>query len=201
MKAVKLQGNGLNKMYDVNLNEDNLKQLFKRVKCFSPKMLGCQSLAAVLCLQKQGHNSPKEGRVTGDWSGPMRISWEQENQFFEKGWDERVMTEWGSTMIALYLVTSQNYRVLQKVPVSSPSIGETGFDYWLKDTNSNRTPGLKNMVRLEISGILQETVENSINARVGKKIKQIKKSNDKGYGAIILIVEFSNPEARICQKL
>ena len=129
--------------------------------------------AAVFCLQKQGHNSPKEGKVEGDWSGAMSISWKQENQKnLAKNWAGRDAIECGAVVIALSLVVSENYRVVRKVPISSPSTKPTGFDYWLEYGNSNRTPALKNKVRLEISGIL-EGGEREINRRTREKIEQV----------------------------
>ena len=186
-------------MYDVNLNKDNLEQLFEKSEGVNPTILAYLSQAAVFCLQKQGHNSPKEGAVEGDWSGLMSISWNQGNQKkLTKNWVGNDATECGAIIIALSLVACKNYRVLEKVPVSS-STEPTGFDYWLEDANPNRTPGLKNKVRLEVSGIMKGS-ESDINRRTRDKIKQVQVSDYRGYGAIILIVEFSNPEARVCQK-
>lgn len=54
-------------------------------------------------------------------------------------------------------------------------------------------------MRLEISGILKGT-EGQINQRIKQKAERIRASDDLNIGAIILVVEFSNPKAKVCQR-
>lgn len=139
----------------------------------------------------------------------MSISWEQENQEdLEKGWDKKDAIEWGATMIALSLVAHENYRILQRAQSLQPSKEEDeedeeeegGFDYWLGNNSNNpdEFDEFEDRVKLEISGILKGA-EGKINARIRKKVKRLQESNCLNIEAIILVVEFSNPKAKICQ--
>lgn len=185
-------------MYEVNLNDDNLEQLFERSEGVNSKILAHHAQAAVFCLQKQGHNSPKQGKVEGDWSASMNISWEQESQEdLEKNWEEEDATEWGAVVIALSLVVHKNYRVSKRAQRRLPDGKTTAFDYWLEN-NSNNPSRFEDTVRLEISGILKGT-ESKINRRVREKTERIEESELPNYRAIILVVEFSNPKAKVCQ--
>lgn len=198
---------GVNRMYDVNLSIDNLERLFEGSEALDRVLLEHHSRAAVVCLQKQGHSSPKKGKVAGDWSGPMSISWKQEKRkSLEKGWDDNNAIEWGATMIALSLVAHENYRVMERAQSLVTSKEEGGFDYWLENDSNNSSISedfdhfndSDNRVKLEISGILKGT-EGRINRKIKERVERIQASSRSNIGAIILVVEFSNPKARVCQ--
>lgn len=162
-------------MYDVSLNVDSLVLLFKGSRGVNQEMLASHSQAAILCLQKQGHNSPKEGKVEGDWDESMSISWERKDQKrLEDVWADERATEDGATMIALSLVAHKNYRVSKIAQRRLPGSRLPGkkrkssFDYWLEN-NSNNPAEFEDRMRLEISGIL-EGDESRINERVKKKL-------------------------------
>lgn len=53
--------------------------------------------------------------------------------------------------------------------------------------------------RLEISGI-RKGDGSDINRRVNLKVEQIKRSDDSGFPAYIVVVEFSNPMSRFIEK-
>lgn len=188
----------VSRMYDVNLNVDSLELLLEGSRGVNREMLAYHSQAAALCLQKQGHNSPKEGKVGGDWSGPMSISWKRKEQkSLENVWENEHATELGATVIALSLVAHKNYKVSKRAQ-RRDSNRRTGFDYWLEN-NSNNPSGFEDRVRLEVSGILRGT-GGQINQRVREKAKRIQRLDNPDYRAIILIVEFSNPRVQVCQR-
>lgn len=70
----------------------------------------------------------------------------------------------------------------------------TGFDYWLGDKESDYP--FQDKARLEISGILKGT-KSQINQRLNEKLKQTKRTDHLNLPALVVIVEFSRPLAKI----
>lgn len=139
-----IPSDSMSRMYDVNLDVDSLELLFKGSRGVNREMLAIHSQAAVFCLQKQGHNSPKEGRIEGDWNESMSISWKlkkQEDLLYV--WEDERATEDGAIMIALSLVAHKNYRVSRiaqrRLPGSRlPGRKKSSFDYWLENNPTTR---------------------------------------------------------------
>lgn len=74
----------------------------------------------------------------------------------------------------------------------------TGFDYWLGARNEE--PNLfQGLTRLEVSGI-RAGDEAKITKRTQIKIDQTKKSDGLALPAVVAIIEFSNPLARILER-
>lgn len=185
----------------MKIDIDNPESLLKGSTGVTERIIDYCLEAAVLCLQRQGHSSPKKGEITGDWNEVMSISWEHRNQKdLEISWDIFDAIEQGATAIALLLVDYKNYRVVERAQRRLPGGGASGFDYWLENMNSENLSGFKNKMKLEISGILKGT-EVEINRRVKEKIEQVSVSDHLDAGAIILVVEFGNPKVQMCQRL
>ena len=92
-------------MQEMDIDIDKLEPLFDEHEGITSVLLRCYSEGAVLCLQRQGHISPKEGEIIGDWNETMSIYWEQKDQTsLEKAWDVIDAIECGATVIALSLV-------------------------------------------------------------------------------------------------
>ena len=70
----------------------------------------------------------------------------------------------------------------------------TGFDYWLGKKELDNTL-LQDKARLEVSGIRKGN-ESLIDSRIKLKMKQTERS-DNGLRAVIIVVEFSNPLAKV----
>ncbi|MEM8526124.1 MAG: hypothetical protein AAGG68_15905 [Bacteroidota bacterium] len=78
----------------------------------------------------------------------------------------------------------------------------TGIDFWISTENMNDhlIPFSIREARLEISGILEENVKNTVNMRFGKKKKQITVSDHLQLPGWIVVVEFSTPKSKIVKK-
>ena len=77
----------------------------------------------------------------------------------------------------------------------------TGFDFWLGslDSKGDRDLIFHNKMRLEVSGI-RAGDDRSINNRVKQKISQTKQSDALSIPALIVVVEFGSPIARMFNK-
>ena len=70
----------IGEIQDMKIDIDNPKSLLRKSTGVTKRTIEYCLEAAILCLQKQGHNSPKQGKITGDWNEAMNISWEQRDQ-------------------------------------------------------------------------------------------------------------------------
>ena len=104
------------------------------------------------------------------------------------GWRNlRVATEWGAAGIAALLARQEiAYSVVEQ------SWTGTGFDYWLADESGSQSE----KARMEVSGLLAADMAR-FNARVKEKIQQTRQSDALGLPAYVVVVEFSEPAARI----
>lgn len=78
--------------------------------------------------------------------------------------------------------------------IEQSSIGTT-IDYYLAPQNQDDTLIFNHAARLEVSGILQESKDNTVNDRINSKIRRLKRGDD--LPTIIIVVEFSNPRSRV----
>jgi len=74
------------------------------------------------------------------------------------------------------------------------SVKGTGFDYWL-GPQSPATP-FEDAARLEVSGTLDGT-RSEVDARTRDKSRQVQRSAHLGLPAVIAIIDFRQPEARL----
>ena len=73
-------------------------------------------------------------------------------------------------------------------------------DYIISDVEMNEDQSQYPVVYLEISGIFSATLNNSINKRVNQKVLQVKKGIASA-PFLVVVVEFSSPEAKIESRL
>ena len=101
-------------------------------------------------------------------------------------------TEYGAICLAIWSVhETTDYKVIRR----SPKL--TGFDYWLGDKADDYP--FQDKARLEISGILKGT-NSQIKQRMNEKLKQTNRTDHLNLPAVITVVEFSNPLAKIKLK-
>jgi hypothetical protein len=84
------------------------------------------------------------------------------------------------------LKNTPNYTIIEKSRYGD------GVDYWLG--KENEIP-FHNSARIEISGILKESEQNSLNKRFENKTRQTNKSDETRLPAYISIIEISTPKA------
>lgn len=105
-------------------------------------------------------------------------------------------TEYGAEAIAILMSLDRTeYNSVNR------AITSTGIDYWLGHRNKNPNNPFEKSARLEISGIIAETSSNSVDRRLKEKLHQTYPTHDTGLPVFVVIVEFSNPKAKMMGKL
>jgi hypothetical protein len=129
----------------------------------------------------------------------MKLFWQDEvNDQVKRAWNEsQEATEYGATAIALMILQQlTEYTVIER------SFTGTGFDYWLGtgEYDENLLPFVQRKARLEISGIWKASANNTIDARVQLKRKQLEQSDATLLPGLIIVVEFGTPTAKFMIK-
>jgi hypothetical protein len=92
----------------------------------------CLAQAASVCLDEQGHTSPKEIQISGDFECPGKLEWSGPTDQSRRCWnDDGYATEHGAYGIAALLVEHCGLEVVLR------SKKKTGFDFWLGTRNNS----------------------------------------------------------------
>lgn len=155
--------------------------------------------AAAICLHLNGYQSGVKLQVEGEVVDTLTIKWNDEvtNDVLNSWNDAKEATEFGATALAILLLLEYtNFTYFIR------AFQGTGIDYWLgKGKYSGEIlPTGDRKGRLEISGILKASKGNTINMRVNQKKKQSKKTDNTDLPVYIVVVEFSEPKAKIIKK-
>lgn len=177
----------------------NLDILKKGIPVISEKTGAFLAEAAAICLTLNGYNSEVLLQVEGEIQETFIIEWSDEiSDSVLSSWnDAKEATEFGATALALLLLLeSTDYTYFIR------AFQGTGIDYWLGkgEYTSEKLPTASRKGRLEISGILKSTKTNTINMRIAQKKQQAKKTDDSNLPVYIVVVEFSQPKAKIIKK-
>ena len=151
-------------------------------------------VACMVCLHRNNHSDDTLLDLTGDTADTITLKWENYfDEQIDRAWkDQQDATEYGAVCISAMLVKEcTDYTIIER------SWKGTGFDYWLGF--ENEIPFQKS-ARLEVSGIFQETAENTAEKRFQIKKKQTNQSDSSRLPAYISIIEFSNPKAIFAKK-
>ena len=158
-------------------------------KGLSPEYGAVLAQAASVCLLEQGHRQPTNLDVSGTHDMQASLAWTIPTEEAKRTWnDEQYATEHGAYCIAALLVESRGLEIIER------SRKKTGFDFWLGDLGST-DPLFQGKSRLEVSG-LRNADRSTVESRVKQKINQTKVS-DGTLPAIIVVVEFGTPRARM----
>ncbi|MCU0499943.1 MAG: hypothetical protein MUF87_21540 [Anaerolineae bacterium] len=156
--------------------------------------------ACLICLDYHRHVSGLQLTVVNEQTNEKYyLNWdEQVDDQMRRSWkDLQEATEQGAVAIAILLVINcTEYTIIERAAKGN------GFDYWLLedalyDENELIPTGT---ARLEVSGIIHAEKEREIRARVKEKIKQTQVSDDGHLPALIMVIEFSRPEAHMVRK-
>ena len=152
-------------------------------------------VACMVCLHRNNHTvGTLLLNLKGDTDATITLKWDNyfDDQIDRAFQDQQFATEHGAVCISAMLVKAcTDYTIIER------SYKGTGFDYWLGF--ENQIPFQKS-ARLEISGIFQETEQNTAERRFQIKKKQTNQSDSSRLPAYISIVEFSNPKAIFAKK-
>jgi hypothetical protein len=148
--------------------------------------------AAVVCLDHQGHGPGVKLMVDGSYTGEFPLAWSQTvSGAIRRFWrDLEEATEQGAYAVGILLM-----RALTGYTIIERSRKGTGFDWWL----GNEDNLFQGKARLEVSGILRGS-RKRINARIKARIEQTSQSDDLGYPAYVVVVEFGNPQAMVHKR-
>lgn len=138
---------------------------------------------------KSGHSKGVELEVSGAEAENLKLYWSQIlDEQLEKTWgDGEEATEYGAMAIAVLLVLKfTNYKILGRLVKGDRT------DYLLGNEKDPNNP----VAKMEVSGILKATSNNSVNKRVGIKKRQVDKIDNKKYPVYIAVIEFGQPAAK-----
>lgn len=153
--------------------------------------------SCIWCLRHCKHDNGKSIRVVDD-SGTetFLITWPEgrvDPEELQRSYNQDDAIEHGAEAIAfLVAVRRTSYTAVER------AFTKTGIDYWLGYKDSPNNP-FRRAGRLEVSGIMTETEENTVSQRIKKKLKQTKPT-DNTFDAYVIVVEFGEPYATMVIK-
>jgi hypothetical protein len=143
----------------------------------------------MVCFYHNGHSSGVRLRVQYESSNetiPVFWSGDVTDQLLRAYADLIQATNFGACTIALLLI-----RELMEFTAIEQAIRGTTIDYYLAPQDQDEVLIFNRAARLEVSGILKESENNTVDARVKKKLRRLKQKGD--LPTFIIIVEFSQP--------
>jgi len=154
--------------------------------------------ATLACLEGNGHDPDCTLTLTGDWEEALKLNWtgkltEKTLSFWK---NKHLATEYGAIGIAAFII--EEFTDLEFLEIME--IGD-GADFFLcKKTDSGimsfrQEPAAK----LEVSGIWNEKIGNTINMRINLKKRQVDKG-ELGFPIYIIVVEFGQLKAKCIKK-
>jgi hypothetical protein len=148
--------------------------------------------AAAVCLAHCGHEEDSLLRVTGWKDISYRVRRPPVGpQAIRSHADLQEATEHGACAVAILVA-----RRMTGAQVLERSAKGTGFDYWIGDGES---PRFLFTTRLEVSGILRGT-PTDVERRAQEKCQQTMRSDATRLDALVCVVEFSGPLAKVIKR-
>ena len=154
--------------------------------------------ALLTCLQGNGHQSGCILNLDGKWTENLKLFWtgilDKKTLSFWK--NRHLATEYGAIAIAAFLI--EEFTDLEFLEIME--IGE-GADFYLckKEDAKKSSFQQKPAAKLEVSGIWNEKLGNTINMRVSIKEKQVEKGTI-DIPIYIIVVEFGKLKAKFIKK-
>lgn len=176
--------------YEVRLS---LSSLSNGRRGISPSYASALIEAASYCIERACHPNPTIINIQCRYKVKAEVFRDSLDQRAEATWmDDDFATEQGAYCIAALLVEVFGLEVIRR------SRKGTGFDYWLGEPDDS-TFLYQNLSRLEVSGIRSGS-QRVINNRSSKKVIQTKKTDVTNLPAVIVVVEFGKPIAKITER-
>jgi hypothetical protein len=177
------------------LHLETINEKFKPF--FTPHFTGMMLECCVVCLNSQNHQTgvllKKEVHKSNMIDENGVLSWQLAftTVLQNTHTDVNRTTDYGAMCLSLLLADT----ILVEKGVWQSSRSKQGVDFWLINPLT-----LQAILRLEISGIRQQTATNPMGTRAKKKIEQTNQSDNSAATAYISIIEFSQPSALFIQK-
>lgn len=154
--------------------------------------------ALLACLQGNKHKSGCVLKIIGDFNENLELYWtgnlDQRTLSFWK--NRHLATEYGAIAIAAFLIEA--FTDLEFLEIME--IGE-GADFFLCEKQNATNPSFKQnpIAKLEVSGIWNEKLGNTVNMRINIKKKQVEKGSFL-LPIYIIVVEFGSLKAKFIKK-
>ena len=173
-----------------------LEELKDTIRLFSGHQCDFLTDNCIVALELNEHKTGCKLQILGDKNDEALLLWSSKVK--PAGYKEpKKIAEHGAEALSFFLAKEMTeYSVVEEATIG------TGFDYWLGYTPDHSRFDPSNFIsaRLEISGIIKETAQNSIEARANKKKAQTKPTDYLKLPAYVSIIEFSQPKAYFAIK-
>lgn len=173
-----------------------LEELKETITLFSATQADFFTENCIVALEHHYKTSGCVLNVSGDTTKSFEIKWSKavkKNGYIE----HKKFIEKSAEALSFFLTKHlTEYEVFEEA-----SIGE-GVDYWLCYGEKNERYNPENFfnARLEVSGIGEETPQNSVKARVKIKMKQTVPTDGTKLPVYISVIEHSTPKAYFGKK-
>ncbi len=172
-----------------------LESLGDDIPVIPEEAVGFYMQNCMVCFFQNDHRSGVELEVfVGDGSEISRIEWEREvsEQLLAAYADLVRATDNAAIAVALLLVRE----LTEYTAIEQSAIGTT-IDYYLAPRSRDATFIFNRTARLEVSGILRENNNNTVDRRIQDKIRRLRSEN--GMSTFIVVTEFSRPWSKMVQ--
>lgn len=177
------------------MNESiNLTEIKKGFPGITPVACNAYYEACMVCLHRNKHIDGVILDLKGEVEAMVTLYWEDYfDEQIDRGWQDQIYcTDHGAVCLSAMLVKNYTeYTIIERARIG------TGIDYWMG--REEDIPFL-NSARLEISGIFQESEQNTMDKRFNIKKKQTIKSDETQLPVYISIIEFGHPKAIFARK-
>lgn len=173
----------------------SIESLGSDVSVITDEMVGFYKVNCIVCFDKHGYQSGVQIKVHhSDQNDTFEIIWNGmvEERHRRACRDQNKMVDFAACTIALLLVQ----QLTEYTAVEQSNVGTT-IDYYLSPKTQDDTLIFNNAARLEVSGILQENESNTVERRIRTKIRRLKPDPRGRLPTFILVVEFSQPWAKM----
>ena len=173
----------------------NLEELKKGLPAITKSVGVMLNEATIYCFDRANHGNGLILTIKGGFQNSFQVIWEDEitPQLLRTWNNTKEATEYGAVGVAVMMILE-----LLDMTIVMRSREGSGIDYWLGEIGENNLPIIK--AGLEVSGIQEATISNTVNARLTLKKKQSSKSKLLGFPIYVIVVEFKLPEAHFIQS-
>lgn len=150
--------------------------------------------AAIICLEKNGHQSGVEIIVSGIKNENFELIWSDkiDSNIINSWKDLKEATEYGATAIAALAIRAiSGLLITGRIPQSEQS------DYILQKLENHNKGLIEPDALLEVTGILKEKKGNTLKMRIQKKKKHIEAGANRKYPTFVIVIEFGTPKSKI----
>ena len=172
-----------------------LESLADGIPTITPAAVGYYKENCIVCFHRNGHASGVRLSVHyGDSNAIYRVLWSGKvtEQLLRNYPKVPRVTEDAACAMALFLI-----RELADFTAIEMSVIGTTIDYYLSLQDQSDTLIFNRAARLEVSGILTESGNNTVDGRINQKSRRLNRNDD--LPAFIVVVEFSRPWSKMVE--